>query len=645
MENNSNLIKCPDLDKNNIPNKIDNLADNQNKNAKQISENFKRKEETKADANKQAQKNNLDKIKEYLNKNEEEQNYSKIINENPDSLFKNMNEQRLITWESILYIKSTPLRKHSDSEMLYTPLDRFDQKVIKNDSIRTRVRERVLIPGYSKILESALTYYCNSKNIYYKQGLNEIFGVLILLQYKFKNIKLSKLFDLAEVLIDQYLPNYFYEKEIYSLQSSLSLFVILLKYHEPSVYNRFDTTETLPQMYATNSIITLMSGKLKINIVYELWERIIKSKDPLMMHFILVAHFITHRELIINCEKILLAPLINALGINTVEELDNIMDLAFKLRERTPYSYRILANKLGFLKTNNKYIKEAYEIYKPQSIPAMPIFPIEVLSITYKFTEECVDPDCKNYVLYKNNNNNKNMKKNSIFDLNDELDEMEIDDGFLKFEKNINSHICEKCDMKIEKKIQNILLDLRILNYGEEDDDTEKTGFLPMMINVDQEELKSEDFNKIITNRFLGERGNYHFIFLTSSTENFTEFENKYYTDNLSELDKKKMMFGLIKQRKVDKKLNLENAQKDLTWKEIYKLKEYDNFRNVLKTNQKQNFPYVGFVFGGFNEVHDISIKYGYDLLFHNEDNCIICLNKKGKISKKRKRNGRKNKK
>ena len=639
MENNSNLIKCPDLDKNNIPNKIDNLADNQNKNAKQISENFKRKEETKADANKQAQKNNLDKIKEYLNKNEEEQNYSKIINENPDSLFKNMNEQRLITWESILYIKSTPLRKHSDSEMLYTPLDRFDQKVIKNDSIRTRVRERVLIPGYSKILESALTYYCNSKNIYYKQGLNEIFGVLILLQYKFKNIKLSKLFDLAEVLIDQYLPNYFYEKEIYSLQSSLSLFVILLKYHEPSVYNRFDTTETLPQMYATNSIITLMSGKLKINIVYELWERIIKSQDPLMMHFILVAHFITHRELIINCEKILLAPLINALGINTVEELDNIMDLAFKLRERTPYSYRILANKLGFLKTNNKYIKEAYEIYKPQSIPAMPIFPIEVLSITYKFTEECVDPDCKNYVLYKNNNNNKNMKKNSIFDLNDELDEMEIDDGFLKFEKNINSHICEKCDMKIEKKIQNILLDLRILNYGEEDDDTEKTGFLPMMINVDQEELKSEDFNKIITNRFLGERGNYHFIFLTSSTENFTEFENKYYTDNLSELDKKKMMFGLIKQRKVDKKLNLENAQKDLTWKEIYKLKEYDNFRNVLKTNQKQNFPYVGFVFGGFNEVHDISIKYGYDLLFHNEDNCIICLNKKGdaKLVKKEK--------
>ena len=43
----------------------------------------------------------------------------------------------------------------------------------------------------------------------------------------------------------------------------------------------------MPQMYATSSITTLMSGKLKINIVYELYERIIKAKDPLLIHFIL----------------------------------------------------------------------------------------------------------------------------------------------------------------------------------------------------------------------------------------------------------------------------------------------------------------------------------------------------------------------
>ena len=632
MENNSNLIKCTDLN-NNDDSKI-NLTKISNKKMNSTSEDKKdNQNQIKIDPNLQSKINNYNKIKEFLSKNANDKSYSKIIKENPDSLFEKMNEQRIIIWESMLYNNSSPLRKNSDSEILYSPLDRPDQKVIKNDCRRTRVREGFLIPGYSKILEAILTYYCNTKKICYKQGLNEIFGSLILLKYKFKNMKLSKLFDIGEVFIDQYLPNYFYEKEIFSLQSSLSLFVILLKYHEPSVYNRFDSTEIMPQMYATNSIITLMSGKLKINIVYELWERIIQSNDPLMIHFILVAHFIKHREMIINCEKMYLATLITTISINSIEELNYIFDLAFKLREKTPYSYRILANKIGFLKKNNKYIKDTYEFYKPQSIPAMPIFPLEILSITNKFTEECVDPDCKNCILNKDYNN-KSKKNDSIFQWEDDYNELAVNDGFLKFERNMYNHICEKCDLKVEKNMQYILLDLRILNYGEEDDDTEKTGFLPMMINVDQEELKSEDFNKIITNRFIGERGNYHFIFLTSSTDTFSDFESKYYTDNVSELDRKKMMFGLIKQHKIDKKLNLEDAQKNLTWKEIYKLKEYDNFRITLKTNQKENFPYVGYVYGGFNEVHDMSIKYGYELLFHNENNCVLCLDKKGSKKK-----------
>ena len=632
MENNSNLIKCTDLN-NNEDSKI-NLTKITNEKMNSNSEDKKdNQNQIKIDPNLQSKINNYNKIKEFLSKNANDKSYSKIIKENPDSLFEKMNEQRIIIWESMLYNNSSPLRKNSDSEILYSPLDRPDQKVIKNDCRRTRVRESFLIPGYSKILEAILTYYCNTKKICYKQGLNEIFGSLILLKYKFKNMKLSKLFDIGEVFIDQYLPNYFYEKEIFSLQSSLSLFVILLKYHEPSVYNRFDSTEIMPQMYATNSIITLMSGKLKINIVYELWERIIQSNDPLMIHFILVAHFIKHREMIINCEKMYLATLITTISINSIEELNYIFDLAFKLREKTPYSYRILANKIGFLKKNNKYIKDTYEFYKPQSIPAMPIFPLEILSITNKFTEECVDPDCKNCILNKDYNN-KSKKKDSIFQWEDDYNELAVNDGFLKFERNMYNHICEKCDLKVEKNMQYILLDLRILNYGEEDDDTEKTGFLPMMINVDQEELKSEDFNKIITNRFIGERGNYHFIFLTSSTDTFSDFESKYYTDNVSELDRKKMMFGLIKQHKIDKKLNLEDAQKNLTWKEIYKLKEYDNFRITLKTNQKENFPYVGYVYGGFNEVHDMSIKYGYELLFHNENNCVLCLDKKGSKKK-----------
>ena len=574
-------------------------------------------------------------IQEYLKNNANEKEYTLKIKNNPELLFDKVNQQRLVLWETFLFNISSPSGINTDFDILTACPEREDQIVIINDCKRTRSREKDLVPGFQKILEAVLTHYCTTKGLIYKQGLNEIFGPLILLQYKIKSLKLSKLFDMGEVFIDQFLPNYFYEKDIYSLRCSLSLFAILLRYHEPSVYNRLDITDIVPEVYATNPLMTLMLGKLKLDLVYELWERIIKTQDVLISHFLLVSLLIYHREMIINCEKSYLATLMTALTITSIEELDIIFNKALQLREQTPYSYRNLVNKIGFLKKDNKEIKAAYELYQPQSIPAMPIFPVEIISITNKTCVDCVDPECKNC---KTNGNNK-IKEEEDEDECTYLWNFEdkISDTFLKFQENMNNHICEKCDMKIQKNMQYILLDLRILNYGEEDDDTEKTGFLPMMINVDQDELKSEDFSKIITDRFTVERGNYHFIFLTSSTDNFANFERDFYMDNLTELDKKKMMFGLIKQSKIVKKLNLDDAQKNLTWKEIYKLKEYDNFRNTLKTMQKENFPYVGYVYGGFDGVHEESFKYDYELLFHDEKQCLLCQEKRKKKYKRRK--------
>ena len=629
MENN------PDSIDGNAINRLEEINEQANNNSIPINGNEPNNQNQEQNPEQNPQINYFTIIRNYLNRVNRDEEYISKIKENPDLLFEKMNESRLIIWETFLYNISSPSRKNSDSDILCALLEREDQKVIRNDCKRTRVRESILVPGFPKILEAFLTHYCTSKEIHYKQGLNEVFGPLILLKYKFKNLKFSKIFDLGEVFIDQFLPNYFYEKDLYSLNSSLGLFLVLLRYHEPSVYNRLDVTEIKPEMYATNPLTTLMTGKLKLDLVYELMERIIKCQDPLIIHFILVALFIYQREMIINCDRTYVATLMTSLSITTMEELNTIFDMALKLREQTPYSYRILVNKIGFLKKNNKDIKKNYDLYQPQTIPAMPIFPLEIFSITSRDLIDCVDPECKNC---KPNDNNI-FNENNINEYDDLMpNENRISTGFLKFQEHLDNHLCEKCDMKIEKKMQYILLDLRILKYDEEDNDTEKTGFLPKMINVDQDELKSEEFSKIITNRFLVERGNYHFIFLTSSTDTFSDFELKYYTDNLSELDRKKMMFGLIKQQKIDKELNLEDAQKDLTWKDIYKLKEYDNFRNTLKTMQKENFPYIGYVYGGFDEVHEESFKFNYELLFHNEQNCFLCQAKKIKRRKNRRK-------
>jgi hypothetical protein len=79
----------------------------------------------------------------------------------------------------------------------------------------------------------------------------------------------------------------------------------------------------------------------------------------------------------------------------TKKELKDIVDMADELNKCTPYSFRVLANELGILKPKNTNLKEKYEEYKPQLIPAMPIFPQEVFYLLYDEIK-CPDPHCEN---------------------------------------------------------------------------------------------------------------------------------------------------------------------------------------------------------------------------------------------------------
>ena len=580
------------------------------------------KQETKIDFD--------DEVKNYIRLSLQDDNYSKLIKENPMELFDFMSEEKLDEWSKKLFQKENK-NKNIDDEILSTALEIQDQKVIHNDSVRTRVRESVLYPKFQEQLKKILTYYCKTKDAHYKQGLNEIFGPLILLQYKIKNFSFTNIYNLGSIFIDKFLPNYYYEKEIYSLKSGLDLFLILLKYHEPTVYNRLNSAEVIPEVYATNWIMTLLSGKLKLNILFYFWDYIIDINDNLFIFFILVAMINHKRKIILNCDKNYIASFMTALNILSLEELKLIINKAQELRTQTPYSFRILANKIGFLIKKNPNIKNSYEYYNPHSIQAMPFFPSEIFLITSKEEEEdeCIDPFCKNYLkqhkLLQNitadeNNKNKSPKKDKKNKKN--LDEnKEINNN----NEVIENYRCEKCDMKIKKNMKFFLLDIRILQYNDDEDDSDKTGYIPKMVMVPQDELKAEDFSSTIMNRYISERGNFHFIFLTSSTDNFSKFENNMYVENITDEERTQMIFGLKKQQKIDKELDFNNAKEKLSIKEIYKLKEYDNLRKTLKVMKEQNFPYVGYVYGGFMSIHEESLKYGIELLLHSEETCLLC--------------------
>ena len=560
-------------------------------------------------------------IKKYLNDTERDKEYMNILENNPEKLFEIINDRTIMLWQSVVYSFEATIID-CDADILTVIPERDDQQIIVNDSKRTRFRESQLIPGFKKILEELLTFYCNTKKINYKQGLNEIFGPLILIQYKMKKLKLVNIFNFGEAFIDKFLPNYFYEKELFSLKSSMSLFVLLLKYHEPSVYNYLDTFEILHELYAANWLLTLRAQKLNLDILYHLWDNLIKINDPLFIHFILVAIIKYKRELLINCDPNLLLKIMVNLTINSLDELKDIINIALELRNLTPYSFRILSNKIGFLKTNNKNVETNYQKYKPEVIPTMQVFPIEILYENYNNYIKCPDPECSNNL--KNEVNNNDFSKNFLFYNNS---------------KN-NMHICEKCDMKIEKKNLNyVIIDLRLFtpSYFNDDDDFFKMGFVSGMMTIDKEELKSDNIDKLLSSRLLSIRGNNHIILMTSKTDYFDDFEQKYYSDSRSEIMKKKIIFGVIQAQKEEKKLNLEHAEKNLDLKEIYKLKEYDNLKKIMISMKKNNFPYVSYLEGGFEALHRESLNYNIDLVDHDKKKCKLCKKIRTETSEEKK--------
>lgn len=62
------------------------------------------------------------------------------------------------------------------------------------------------------------------------------------------------------------------------------------------------------------------------------------------------------------------------------------------------------------------------------------------------------------------------------------------------------------------------------------------------------------------------------------------------------------------------------------------RLREYDNFRKLIYNFMKKKYKYVSYVYGGFEKIHEESIKYNIPLLNHDE-NCFLCKKKYSKIS------------
>ena len=226
-------------------------------------------------------------INEFNSKSKKIQDdYLNTIKENPESIFELVTQGKVTVWQTELGSVSINSDIKDDNTILSVIRDLNNQHIIQNDIKRTRVKESCLVPDFKDILECLLTYYCKRNNVIYKQGLNEIFGPLIFLKFKF-NFTLVEIYNLAECFINKFLTNYYREgTQFNALNSTLSIFTLLLKYHVPNVYNVLDALVIETQTYATNWFLTTMASKLKLDVLYLLWENMIIIKDELLLFFI-----------------------------------------------------------------------------------------------------------------------------------------------------------------------------------------------------------------------------------------------------------------------------------------------------------------------------------------------------------------------
>ena len=114
-------------------------------------------------------------VKYYINLNVKTNSYNNVTSENSANLFSIITEEKIMKWETKLFSDFNYYRTITEEMILNNENNTKQYSVIINDAKRTRVRESILIPNFKEILEKILTFFCKTKNIQYKQGLNEIF--------------------------------------------------------------------------------------------------------------------------------------------------------------------------------------------------------------------------------------------------------------------------------------------------------------------------------------------------------------------------------------------------------------------------------------------------------------------------------------
>ena len=546
-----------------------------------------------------------------------EDNKSKSTNELKDlsPTFDLINQEVITKWEKVLLSDKSPRTKLISEN---TNIDDYclsfaSTYTVKNDSHRTRVKERFNFPDFEITLQKCLIFFCKLNNIEYKQGLNEILGPFLLLKVKMNSLSINHLFNLFSCFIDYFLANYYYEAEFFSFRSSSNLIALLLKYHEPRLYNLFKENKISPEMYSTNWLLTTFANKTPLEITYMLWDIMIEENNQLFIYFMLIGFLRYHQDKFFNSDGSSIPVFFSKTQISTKEELSEILKLAKIIRDNTPLSFGILVNELEIFKSWSSNLRELYEEYNPEQMLALPILPNELMSLININRKQipCPNTKCKNFV-------------------------MNIADDIENFE---SCPLCRNVDL-INNNLNYTIIDLRIKNDSKSKELINNEGTLNIFNNniLTQDMINKSNVGEIMLQQ-IKKFGleNQHIILMTNLTENFDEFEYKFQEMQAKYEGNDDILHATIKELKkqIDEEKNKRNLSNETINNMKNQLKEYGIIRNILVTLIGKNCKYISYIYGGFRNIHDKFLKYNIPLNLH-KPNCFLCnLNYKTLHNKK----------
>ncbi|MCQ2816239.1 MAG: TBC domain-containing protein [archaeon] len=564
-----------------------------------------------------------------------------IQNESPESIYYELNENKWEEYNELILKWIKTLEECKDKNIIMLNENEMitshnfetasqNSQLLDNDINRTRVNETKDFPDFRKELKKLLIIYCELYNIIYKQGMNEIMAILYLMKLKNDKIEMYQIFNCFSLFLYKFFTNYFHERSVYSIMSSMEVVTLLLRFHEPIIFTYFTKYSVMPELYATNWVLTTFANKNPIEVTIGLWDFLISQMDEAMVYFVIVAVIKFHKKEIIDyVNHANIISYVCRMKIEDLNELKQIVNLALELKMKTPYSVYILIRELEIFKPKTQRLKEKYDEINLKHFQAFPIYPMDCLYMTFSSLLSCPDISCINF---------KNVYDLDSYSLNQSTSETKEDKEADEIEKLINSGKFKRVECQFCKdKKRNLIKqrDICVFDIRSEKDMNSKLkaeGILPNLLIYEEKETKKKEEKPIeikVVESALKIGKNTTLASLTNYTGKFEYFESNLYESKLNEEEIMKIKAGLsleptdsiLEKKKMKKYLKKNQDEK-------YKLEEYNNLKNCIKHLAYAGKTYISFAYGGYNEIHRLCTLLSIPLISHNKEYCTLCNEK-----------------